>query len=157
MGISVILISGVFLSSLFSLFKNSRRPVRSPCSQCVCVPLLPYFRFLFCVLAEGCSRLVLPRNSCSIYILRSNVVGEGRCWAYLSPLRLFFTSPYSTLCWGENWHIYCNKHQFRYTPNIRIRNKKAISTNADGLKKKTKLHGLRPRENYTDRATAACR
>jgi hypothetical protein len=24
-------------------------------------------------------------------------------------------------------------------------------------KKKTKLHGLSPRENYTDRATAACR
>jgi hypothetical protein len=26
-----------------------------------------------------------------------------------------------------------------------------------GLKTKTKLHGLSPRANYTDRATAACR
>jgi hypothetical protein len=30
-------------------------------------------------------------------------------------------------------------------------------TETSTLKKKTKLHGLSPRENYTDRATAACR
>jgi hypothetical protein len=35
---------------------------------------------------------------------------------------------------------------------------KGIISDADGNKKKqTKLHGLSPRANFTDRATAACR
>jgi hypothetical protein len=35
--------------------------------------------------------------------------------------------------------------------------KLAIKKRMEGTTKKTKLHGLSPRANYTDRATAACR
>jgi hypothetical protein len=44
---------------------------------------------------------------------------------------------------GENW-LYCSNHK---SPIRSIRNHT----------KKKKFHGLSPRANYTDRATAACR
>jgi hypothetical protein len=82
-------------------------------------------------------------------------VSKGHIWAWNLPISVLMTEIYfeRRSIWKTQWDgKYLDNYISCYTPSSETFRPKFLKK-----KSKQKLHGLSPRANYTDRATAACR